>query len=156
MQVRDERFWIGAAWGVAAVVIMSVVEAVFLAFGSEPMREAMPLVLAARLIARLAGLRELTTGVFAGAVVMQFIYGAVWAGLLAASTARVTWWKGMLVGLGLLMISLIFVWPAGGTLFQFATSGSAWVAAIIIHLVYGISIGLLAGRHEPELIEEPV
>jgi hypothetical protein len=94
--------------------------------------------------------------VFAGAVVMQFIYGAVWAGLLAASTARVTWWKGMLVGLGLLMISLIFVWPAGGTLFQFATSGSAWVAAIIIHLVYGISIGLLAGRHEPELIEEPV
>lgn len=156
MQVRDERFWIGAAWGVLAVVIMSVVEVFFLAFGNEPMREAMPLVLAARLIARLAGLKELTTGVFVGAAIMQLIYGAVWSGLLAASTARVTWWKGMVVGLGLLLISLIFVWPSAGTVFKFATSGSAWIAGIIVHLVYGISIGILGGRHEPELIEEPV
>ena len=56
MQVRDERFWIGAGWGLVAILIMSVVEGAFLLFGTENMREAMPIVLAARVIARVAGI----------------------------------------------------------------------------------------------------
>jgi hypothetical protein len=55
-----------------------------------------------------------------------------------------------------LLISLIFVWPSGGQVFAFATSGAAWLASIIVHLTYGVAVGILAGRHEPELIEEPV
>jgi hypothetical protein len=156
MQVRDERFWIGAAWGLVATLIMSVVETIFLLFGTDTMREAMPIVLASRVIARLADIKTLTVGTFVGATIMQFVYGGVWAGLLAASTARVTWWKGVIVSLGLMLISFVFLWPFGGGVFTFATSAGAWLASLVVHLTYGVSIGLLAGRHEPELIEEPV
>lgn len=156
MKAADQRFWIGAGWGLLATLIMSVVEMLFLQFGTSTMHDAMPLVLAARVLARLAGDRTLTTGVFAGAMILQFVYGAVWSGLLAASTARVTWWKGVVVSLGLLLISLVFIWPFGAPVFTFATSAGAWVASLIVHLSYGVSIGLLAGRHEPELIDEPV
>jgi hypothetical protein len=156
MRPANERFWIGAAWGLVATLIMSVLEVAFLVFGTETMREAMPIVLAARVIARLADMKTLTAGVFVGATILQFVYSAVWSGLLAASTARVTWWKGVVISLGLMLISLVFVWPFGGTVFQFATSGAAWLASLVVHLTYGASIGMLAGRHEPELIEEPV
>jgi hypothetical protein len=156
MQVRDERFWIGAAWGLVAILIMSVLEAAFLLFGTDNMREAMPIVLAARVIARVADVRTLTPGVFVGATIVQFLYGALWAGLLAASTAKVTVGKGIVISLGLMLISFVFLWPFGGQVFAFSTSGGAWLASLLVHLTYGVSIGILGGRHEPELIEEPV
>jgi hypothetical protein len=98
-----------------------------------------------------------TAGVIVLATIVHFAYGALWSGLLAASTSRVTWWKGMVVGLGLWVIMLVFWLPMGGAdVFQVAARGAAWGWSLLVHLVYGISIGALAGRHEPELIEEPI
>jgi len=157
MRPANERFWIGAAWGLAATAIMSVVMVLIWATGTTTMQEPIPLSLAARVVGRVMHLRNITAGVVVIATIIHFAYGALWSGLLAASTPRVTWWKGMVVGLGLWVIMLVFFLPlAGGEVFQVATSGLAWLWSLLVHLVYGVSVGLLAGRHEPELIDEPI
>ena len=74
----------------------------------------------------------------------------------AASTRRVTWWKGLVVGFGLWVIMMVFYLPIGGDVFRLATSRAVWMSSLLGHLIYGVSVGLLAGRHQPELIEEPV
>jgi hypothetical protein len=52
---------------------------------------------------------------------------------------------------------LVFFLPmAGADVFQVATHGAAWGWSLLVHVVYGVSVGVLAGRHEPELVEEPI
>lgn len=157
MRPANERFWIGAAWGLVATLIMSAVIVLIWLTGTQAMQEPIPLSLAARFVGRLFHLRTITPGVIVLATIVHFAYGALWSGLLAASTARVTWWKGMIVGLGLWVIMLVFFLPlAGVDVFKVATAGVAWGWSLLVHLVYGVSVGVLAGRHEPELIDEPI
>lgn len=157
MRAADERFWIGCAWGLVATLIMSAVMLILWWTGASAMSEPIPLSLAARFVGKVLHMRTITPGVVVAAMVVHLGYGGMWSGLLAASTSRVTWWKGMLVGLGLWVIMLIFFLPiAGADVFKVATAASAWGSSLVVHLVYGISVGVLAGRHEPELVEEPI
>jgi hypothetical protein len=157
MRAANERFWIGAGWGLVATLIMSAVMVLIWLTGTTPMHEPVPLSLAARLAARILHMRTITPGVIVFATVVHFLYGALWSGLLAASTPQVTWWKGLVVGLGLWLIMLVFVLPiAAADAFQVATSGLAMFWTLLVHVVYGVSIGVLAGRHEPEIENEPV
>ena len=157
MRAADERFWIGAGWGLVATGIMSAVMLLSWWTGMATMPEPIPLSLAARFMAVLLHFKTVTPTVVVLATIVHFGYGALWSGLLAASTPRVTWWKGMLVGLGLWVIMLVFLLPiAGADVFKVATAGAMWISSLLVHLVYGISVGVLAGRHEPELVDEPI
>jgi hypothetical protein len=157
MRVANERFWIGAAWGLVATLLMSAVMLLIWMTGTASMAEPIPLSLAARLVGRIFGSTTITPGVVVLATLVHFAYGALWSGLLAASTSHVTWWKGLIVGLGLWVIMLVFFLPvAGADAFKVATEGAAWGWSLLAHLVYGVSIGVLAGRHEPELVDEPI
>jgi hypothetical protein len=157
MRAANERFWIGAAWGLVATLIMSAVMVLIWLTGTAGMNEPIPLSLAAHIVGKIFGMRTVTTGVLVLATIVHFGYGALWSGLLAASTSRVTWWKGAIVGLGLWVIMLVFFLPmAGADVFQVATHGAAWGWSLLVHVVYGVSVGVLAGRHEPELVEEPI
>jgi len=157
MRAADERFWIGAGWGLVATLIMSAVMLLIWLTGTSTMREPIPLSLAAHFLGRALHMRDVTPGLVVFATIVHFGYGALWSGLLAASTPRVTWWKGMIVGLGLWVIMLVFFLPmAGADVFKVATSGLAWIWSLLVHLVYGIGVGVLAGRHEPELVDEPI
>jgi len=153
MRTSNERFWIGAAWGLAATFIMCLAMVFLWIVG---LGEPIPLTLAARFVARILHMTTLTVGVVVLASVGFFAYGALWSGLLAASTRRVTWWKGLVVGFGLWVIMMVFYLPIGGDVFRLATSRAVWMSSLLGHLIYGVSVGLLAGRHQPELIEEPV
>ena len=153
MRTANERFWIGAAWGLVATFVKCLA---MIVIWTASLSEPVPLSLAARFVARILHMKTVTTGVVVLATIGFFLYGALWSGLLAASTRQVTWWKGLVVGLGLWLVMMVFYLPIGGDVFQLATKASMWVSSLLVHVVYGVSIGVLAGRHQPELIEEPV
>jgi len=153
MRSSNERFWIGAAWGLAATFIMCLAMVFMWLVG---LGEPIPLTLAARFVARILHMKTVTGGVVALATVGYFLYGALWSGLLAASTRRVTVWKGLVVGFALWVIMMVFFLPIGSDVFRLATQRSVWMSTLLGHLIYGACVGVLAGRHQPELIEEPV
>ena len=90
MRAADERFWIGAAWGLVATLIMSAVMVLIWLTGTSTMPEPIPLSLAAHFVGRALHLREVTPFVIVLATILHFGYGALWSGMLAASTPRPT------------------------------------------------------------------
>jgi hypothetical protein len=147
MKPSTIRFWRGAGWGVIATALMTLVMFLLSSFGFNVLPEPAPLGILARIVARAGRLPSVFGTAQAIAFPIHLAYGAFWAGLLAASTPQVTVGKGLLLGLGLWVIMLIFFIPMGGQYtFAMVTQPGFWVATLAVHLVYGGAVGLLVDR----------
>jgi hypothetical protein len=154
MTVSERRFLEGVGFGLIGTLAMSVVMLIVYVTGQSLMEEPAPLSFAVRLVAAVFRMPSITAGAVVGGVVLHLAYGALWFGLVALSTRRITWRKGLAVGLGLWILMAVFIVPfAGMSVFSVATSWRLWVFTLIGHAVYG-AVGGLAGelyaeRHVP-------
>ena len=148
MREPSVRFWEGAAFGLIGTLAMSIVMAVVYVAGAQTLAQPIPLGLVSLLVMRITGLG--LAGATAIAIPIFFAYGAVWMGLLDLSTHRFTWGKGVVVGLGMWALMMVFLVPfAGANAFRAATSPVMWISTLVMHVVYGATAGLVAERHEP-------
>ena len=137
------RFWNGAIWGAVATVAMSLLMILGMATGLAPMPKPIP----AALVGTLTGGALPQPVLMAMAVVLHLGYGAFWAGALSAVTDRITLWRGVALGVGLWLIMQLAVLPfLGWGLFGTAQTPKIAVATLVLHLVYGGTLGLLADR----------
>ena len=144
------RFWNGAMWGAVATVAMSVLMILGLVTGVAPMPKPIP----AALVGKLTGGALPQPALMTIAIVLHLGYGAFWGGVLATLTDRISLWRGVALATGLWLIMQFAVLPfLGWGLFGTAQTPKIAVATLVLHLVYGVTLGVLADR-EPALPEE--
>lgn len=137
------RFWSGAMWGAVAAVAMSVLMILGMVTGVAPMPKPIP----AALVGKLTGGALPQPALMAAAVVLHLAYGAFWGGVLSALTDRITIWRGLALGVGLWLVMQLAVLPfLGWGLFGVARTPKIALATLVLHLVYGGTLGLFADR----------
>jgi hypothetical protein len=157
MRAWSKRFWVGALWGLVATLLMTLAMGLLALVGDEELLEPMPLVLIARIFAHVSGAAATSAGVVLVAFLVHFIYGAVASGFLAVTTARITVGRGLLLGVALWAIMMVFFIPMSGAhTFRLATDPLFWATSIGLHLIYGLAVGVLVERHESHRDEDLV
>ncbi len=82
-------------------------------------------------------------------VLNHLTYGGFWGAVLAALTRPVTIWKGIGLGIFLWLIMQVAVLPfLGWGLFGMAITPAIAVATLVLHLIYGVTLGWLMDRKE--------
>lgn len=139
MPTPAKRFSRGVLWGVGATVVMSMFMLVATATGVSPLPEPIPAALAKRLLgAEAAGPLVLLV-----AIVSHLGYGGVWGGLLARTVQPVTIGWGLGLGVGLWLLMQVVVLPLlGWGLFGVAVTPAVAGATLVLHLIYGGTLGL--------------
>lgn len=139
---RSSRLAAGAGWGVVATVAMSVVMLAGTATGVAPMPRPIP----AALVAHTLGSMPMPV-LLALAVIAHLGYGAVAGAVLAWLVRRVNVW--IAAGYGVVLWALMgLVWLPylGWGLFGAGVTPKIAVATLVLHVVYGVTLGLLLGR----------
>lgn len=138
-----DRFVAGFGWGVAATLAMSAVMLAGLVSGMSPMPAPVP----AAILERLGGGVWPTPVLMAAAAAAHLAYGGLWGGLLAWRARTVDVRKGVGLGLGLWLLMQVAVLPfLGWGLFGAAITPRIAVATLLLHLVYGVTLGVLVDR----------
>lgn len=126
----------------AATVAMSVVMLAGVVTGVSPMPKPIP----AALISHTFGLPP-GPGLVALAVAAHLAYGAVAGTVLAGLVRRATvWWA---TGYGVVLwaaMGLVWLPYLGWGLFGTAVTTKIAVATLVLHLIYGVTLGLLLNR----------
>lgn len=144
MADTGKRFWIGFRWGLVGTLAMSGLMLLGVLTGVAPMPKPIPMAM----MARIFGPDTAKPLLMVLAIGAHFGYGATWAGILASATRPVTFWKGIGLGVGLWFLMQIIVLPLiGWGAFGASASPRIWFATLILHLVYGGTVGLLVDRH---------
>ena len=142
--MEARRLAIGFGWGLVATLAMSTLMVIAFATGVSPMPKPIPAAIVGKVIKGVIGAEIPQPAMVALAVASHFSYGGLWGAVLAGLTRPVTFWKGL--GLG------IFLWLLMGTValpflgwgfFGVAITARIAVATLILHLVYGGTVGLL-------------
>jgi uncharacterized membrane protein YagU involved in acid resistance len=137
------RFWKGALWGAVATLAMSILMIIGLATGVAPMPKPIP----AAIVGQLTGGGLPKPVLMATAALLHLGYGAFWGGLLVAAVGRVTVWLGLALGVGLWLLMQVVVLPfLGWGAFGAGVTPKIALATLVLHLVYGGTLGVLAGR----------
>ena len=132
------RFWKGALWGAVATVAMSVLMILAAVTGVSPMPKPIP----AAIVGKLTGGELPKPMLMATAAILHLGYGAFWGGVLAAASERITVWRGLVLGVGLWLLMQIIVLPfLGWGLFGVGQTPKIALATLILHLVYGVTLG---------------
>lgn len=137
------RFWPGVGWGVVATVAMSIPMIAGAVAGILPMPRPIP----AALVGELFG-TGLPRPIFMGlAVGSHLAYGGAAGGLLALLTRPVTLAKGLGWG-ALLWVVMGVAWLPflGWGLFGTGISPRVAVATLVLHGIYGVTLGWLLDR----------
>lgn len=130
-------------WGAVATLAMWVVMILGVVTGLSPMPKPIPLAIAGRLLGGGAPLPALMVL----AITSHLAYGGVWAALLVAATKRATMRTSIALGIGLWLLMQVIVLPyLGWGFFGAAIRPKIAVATLVLHLIYGSSLGWLAGR----------
>lgn len=150
MASRSSRFKHGALWGIGATIVMSVFMLVATATGVSPLPEPIPAAIAKLVVGEDAAMPL----VAATAVVSHLGYGGVWGGLLARMVRPVTLSWGLGLGVGLWLLMQVAVLPLlGWGLFGSAVSVRIAGATLVLHLIYGATLGLGMDRtSEPQMV----
>lgn len=140
MELR--RFAKGFAWGLVATGVMTVLMFIARVTGISPMPRPVPMaVLAAWGVFLPAWL------VLAGGFAVHFVYGGFWAGYVTLLFKRITVWHGLALGVVLwIVMGWIFLPFIGWGGFGLAVSPNILWATLILHLVYGLTYGVLMDR----------
>jgi len=150
--MNSERLVTGFGWGVVATIAMSLLMIVGLATGMSPMPKPIP----AAIVEQVLGQETPKPLIMVLAAIAHLGYGGFWGAVLAATTRPVTIWKGVAMGLFLWLIMQVAVLPfLGWGVFGAAITPKIAVATLILHLVYGATLGWLLDRNfslaEPSL-----
>lgn len=139
MASSSSRFKHGALWGIGATIVMSVFMLVATATGVSPLPEPIPAALAKMIVGS-----DAAFPLIAGTAILSHLgYGAVWGGLLARTVRPVTLSWGFGLGIGLWLLMQVAVLPLlGWGLFGSAVSVRIAVATLVLHLIYGATLGL--------------
>jgi hypothetical protein len=147
--INTRRFWRGCAWGVVGTLAMTVALLLVWRLWPSAVSQPLPLGITVGIVARVFDAQPLNPGVLVLGAIVQFAYGAIWGGLLEVSTRRATVGKGIVLGIGLWLMMVIFYMPmAGIDTFSVATSPGIWLATLIGHLIYGYTVGWLLARDQ--------
>ncbi len=146
-----ERFTKGFAFGVVATVLMSALMILGTVTGVSPMPKPIPPDIVGKWAVFLSPAWVMVLAVFA-----TLAYGGFWAGFVSVAWRRVTFWHGLALGLVLwLAMSVTFLPWLGWGEFGAAASAKIPVATLILHLVYGITFGVLMDfRTTPARVRE--
>lgn len=133
----------GFGWGVAATVVMSAFMLLATATGISPLPQPIPAAIARGLLGE-GSPAPLIVGF---AIVAHLGYGGVWGAVLAALVRPVTLGRGVMLGLGLWLLMQILVLPLlGWGLFGSAISMRVAAGTLVLHLIYGATLGLTMDR----------
>jgi hypothetical protein len=138
-----KRLAAGFGWGVVATIVMSVLMIIGVITGLSPMPSPIPEAIVSKIFGE--GLpRPLIMLLAAGA---HLSYGGISGAVLAGLTRPVTLWKGLGWGVLLWLIMEIAVLPfLGWGFFGVAITPRIAAATLVLHLVYGATLGLLMDR----------
>lgn len=137
------RFGPGFGWGVVATLVMSIPMVAGAVAGFLPMPRPIPAAIVGELLG--SGLpRPVHMAVAAGS---HLVYGGVAGGILAVMTRPVTVWKGAGWGVLLWVIMGVTWLPfLGWGLFGAGIDPKVTVATLVLHLIYGVTLGWLVDR----------
>ena len=144
--METKRMAVGFGWGVVATIAMSALMILGILTGLSPMPSPIPAAIVNNGLALLGvGLpRPVIMLLAAGA---HLSYGGVAGAVLAALTRPVTVWKGLGWGVLLWLVMQVVVLPLlGWGFFGVAITPQIAVATLVLHLVYGLTLGLLMDR----------
>lgn len=134
---------IGIGWGMVAAIAMSTAHRIAHALGLFPVWKSVPMSVTTKVFG--SGIREPWLIVLTLAVHLS--YGGFWGGVLFAMARRVTVWKGIEMGVFLWLVMQFVVFPfLGRGVFSYRVASNVFAipaAALVEHLVYGTTIGLL-------------
>jgi hypothetical protein len=141
-----KRLAVGFGWGLVATLAMSAVMITGYATGLAPMPNPIPEAVVSRIL-EIVGVGAPRPAVMVLAIVSHFAYGGVAGAVLAALTRPVTVWKGLGWGVLLWLVMDLVVLPLlGWGFFGVAITPRIAVATLVLHLVYGLTLGLLVDR----------
>lgn len=136
------RLTVGAGWGAVATLAMSAVMLAAVATGISPMPKPIPAALVAHTLGPLPKPALMTLAALA-----HLGYGATAGAILAAVLRRVTVGKALGYGAGLwALMGLIWLPYLTWGLFGAAITLKIAVATLLLHLIYGATLGLLLDR----------
>ena len=137
------RVWRGLGWGVVATVAMSIPMTVGMATGVAPMPEPIPKALVTLLFG--AGLpAPLLMALSAGS---HLGYGGLSGAMLARLFPDAGLWEGLSMGISLWGLMQVAVLPLlGWGLFGMSVTPKIAVATLVLHLIYGGTLGWGLGR----------
>lgn len=141
--VSPGRLARGFGWGVVATLAMSVVMILGTVTGRSPMPMPVPAAIVGQILG--GGLPQPLIALLAA--VSHLAFGGVAGAVLAAIARPVTFLKGLGWGLVLwVVMGLVFLPLVGWGLFGTSIAPQIAVATLILHLIYGIVLGLLLDR----------
>lgn len=153
--MKTKRLAIGFGWGMAATLAMSVIMIIGYTTSIAPMPKPIPGAVVGKVVKGVIGAEAPQTEIMALAIVSHFAYGGLWGAVLAGLTRRATIWKGLGLGAILWLLMQIVVLPfLGWGFFGLAITPRIAVATLILHLVYGSTLGWLLDRGETLPTEE--
>lgn len=134
---------IGFGWGVVATLAMSVLMILGVATGLSPMPGPIPAALVSNVFG--AGLPQPLIVLLAAGSHLAF--GGFWGAVLASITGHVSIWKALGLGVFLWLFMQVAILPfLGWGLFGLGITPRIAVATLVLHLVYGLTLGLLMDR----------
>jgi hypothetical protein len=141
-----KRLTLGFGWGVVATVAMSVLMVLGVMTGMSPMPRPIP----AAIVAKVLGEGTPTPLLMLLAAISHLVYGGFWGAVLSAWTRPVTIGKGIGLGVFLWFIMQVVVLPfLGWGLFGSRVTLKIALATLVLHVVYGGTLGWLVDRNQP-------
>lgn len=145
--VGTDRIRRGFTYGIVATVVMSVLMLAGMVTGQSPIPEPIP----RAIVATLLGDRAPKPVTIALAVGLHLACGGVFGAALARFAAPATVAKGLGLGVGLwLVMGVAFLPFLGWGAFGTAIAPSIAVATLLLHLVYGATLGWALAREGPD------
>jgi hypothetical protein len=136
-------------WGLVATLAMSVLMVIGFTTGITPMPKPIPGAIVGKVIKGVIGAEIPQIAIMALAIVSHFTYGGFWGAVLAALARPATVWKGLGLGVFLWLIMQVAVFPfLGWGFFGVAITPRIAGATLILHLVYGFTLGWLMDREK--------
>jgi hypothetical protein len=147
----SRRLPAGAGWGALAAAAMGVVMLAGKAAGVSPMPKPVPVALVAHTLGMSPG-----PALIVLAVVAHLAYGAAAGTILAGLVVRAAVWHGVVFAV-VLWVAMGLVWLPylGWGLFGTGLTPKIAVATLVLHLVYGLTLGVLLARRTRHHLAAP-
>lgn len=134
----------GFGWGVVATIAMSIPMLLGAWAGVSPIPKPIP----AAIVGKVFGEAMPKVVVMILAAASHLAYGGTWGAILAVAARPVTLWKGLGLGVFLWLVMELIVLPwLGWGPFGVAISPRIAIATLVLHLIYGATVGWLMDRN---------